>query len=282
MEAADSLDLMSDDSDPGLRRPWGAHQLPDNDEILEVRIGPLSLWARGREDEVWLAHAAGEWTPHGEPPAREPPSEEEGWTRWPIGAPGDGIRLSPALPPRPLVVKPELSFRLLPGASARVFVRAPLWARVTVSAADRRQLTEVPTVNLSDTWWGEFVDGELGYWLPTSARRSVGPESFAPHRAVCPLDLSNRSSDELEVERVALRVGHLSIFSGDRGFWADVTRVSFQGGEEGSDVHVTGRAPEEAGSGAVRVAAPREPVSRGFRAWTFSRLRAVSGLGGLE
>lgn len=277
-----SLDLMSDDSDRGLRRPWGAHELPANEEVREVRVGPLSLWARARADEVWMAHAAGEWTLRVERPAREPPPENEGWVRWSVGASGDGIRLSPAFPSRPLVVKPEPPFRLTSGARARVYVRVPLWVRVTVPAADERQLTEVPTVNLSDTWWGEFANGELAYWLPTSAGRSVGPGSFAPHRAICPLDLSNRSGDMLEVERVALRVGHLSIFVGDRGFWADVTRVRYRGGEEGSDVHVTGRAPDESNGGAVRVAAPREPVSRGFRARTFSRLRALSGLGGLE
>lgn len=273
---------MSNSSDPGLRRPWGTHQLPDDEQILTIRVGPLSLWARARGDEIWLAHAAGDWTRHGEPPAREPPPESEGWVRWPVGPDAYAVHLSPAVPVRPLVVKPELSFRLTPGATARIYVRVPLWVRVIVPGDDSRQLTEVPTVNLSDTWWGEFSDGELAYWLPTSARRTVGSKNFASHQVVCPVELTNRSSDELEVEKIALRVAHLSVYLGERGLWSDVTRVRYRGGDEGSDINVTGQAPEESGGEGVRVALPREPLTRGFRARTFSRLRALSGLGETE
>jgi len=146
--------------------------------------------------------------------------------------------------------------------------------------AETVTLTELPSVVLSDTWWGEFTDGELCYWLPTSARRRVSQETFAQHRAVCPLDLSNRSEKELEVEKIALRVAHLSLFGAERGFWSDVTRVRYRGEAEGSEIEVSGRAPEEAGA-ATRVAEPRSRLAKSFRTRTFSRLRTLSGLGGI-
>lgn len=274
---------MTDAPDADLRKPWGTHPLPDGGGVLTVRVGPLSLWARGREDEVWLAHAPGDWARRRREEDREPPPEDEEWVRWPVGGSARRVRLSPVFPSRPLVVKPELSFRLVPGTEARIYVRPPLWAAVTVPGDEDRQLTEVPTVELSDTWWGEFDAGELGYWLPTGARRTPpGPEGFEPHQAVCPVDLANRSDDVLEVEKIALRVGHLSIYRGEGGLWANSTRVRYRGSDEASEVDVAGRAPEEAGRDAVRVAAPREPVTRGFRARTFSRLRVLSGLGGTE
>lgn len=274
---------MSADADRELRPPWGTHALPEADaEVLTVRVGPLTVWARSRGDEVWLASRSGDWIRRTERPSDDPP-EEGAWVRWSIGRSAESIELAPVFPSRLLVVKPELSFRLAPGTDARIHVSVPLWARISVpdGSDGGRPLTELPTVELSDTWWGELDDGELGLWLPTRARRSVGPESFAPHRAVCPLDLSNRSDDELEVSKVALRAVHLSIFQGDRGFWADVTRVRYRGVEEGSEVRVTGRPPGEAGDAARPVASPRHTLTRGLRARTFSRLRALSALGGV-
>lgn len=266
---------------PERNGPWGVHDLPAGGTGT-VEIGPLELWVRFRAGEIWLAHASGDWTRSGGDPAREPPSDEEGWVRWPVPEGTGGLRLSPVFPPRTLVVKPELSFRLLPHSGARIYVRVPLWARVEATGGEEDvTLTEVPSVVLSDTWWGEFTDGELCYWLPTSARRSVGPDLFAPHRAVCPLDLSNRSEGELEVEKIALRVAHLSVFRGAQGLWSDVTRVRYRGENEGSDIDVAGRAPEEAGSEARRVTPPRTPLTKSFRTRTFSRLRTLSGLGGL-
>lgn len=266
---------------PGLDAPWGIHELSSG-ESTSVEIGPLTLWARSRAGEIWLAHASGDWATADREPPREPPSDEEGWVRWPVPEGTAGLRLSPVFPPRPLVVKPELSFRLLPRSGARIYVRVPLWARVEATGSrEDVTLTEVPSVVLSDTWWGEFTEGELCYWLPTSARRDVGRDVFAPHQAVCPLDLSNRSENELEVEKIALRVAHLSIFRGEQGFWSDVTRVRYRGESEGSDIDVSGKSPGEAAEGTRRVVAPRTPLSRSFRGRTFSRLRTLSGLGGV-
>lgn len=272
---------MPDDARPELDHPWGEHPLTAG-ERLHVEIGPLSLWFKSRtgEGEIWMAHAAGDWMRRGKAVEHEPPPEEEGWTRWPVPEQTDRIRLSPLFPPRTVIVKPELSFRLPPRASARVYVRVPLWARAEALGDGPVSLSEVPTVLLSDTWWGQFHEGELCYWLPTSARRSVPRESLSPHQAICPLELGNRSDEELEVEKVALRVEHLSLFRAGEGFWSDLTRVEHRGEAEGSEIDVTGRAPEEAGA-ATRVAGPRTATSKGFRARTFGRLWSLSGLGEL-
>lgn len=269
---------MANPDEHTLPPPWGEHAIPSS-ETLALEIGPLAIWARCRSDEIWLAHAPGDWTRAGEEPTRQPPPDEE-WIRWPVPEGTDRISLSPVFPPRPVVAEPELAFRLLPDAEARIFVRVPLWARVEVVTAEETPLTEIPTLVLSDTWWGGFTEGELCYWLATTARRQVRPEVFAPHLAVCPLQLSNRSGEELQVERIALRVAHLSVFSDEGRFWADETRVLYRGEDEGSDIHMSGDPPIEA-PGAARVTAPRTPLLRGFRARTFARLKALPGLAGL-
>lgn len=271
---------MSEPDRRALSSPWGEYTIPPT-EPLTVGLGPLLLWARTWADEIWLAHSPGDWTRPEDVSGPEPPPEDASWVRWPVPDGTDRLLLSPVLPPRSIVVEPELAFRLLPGTRARIFVRVPLWARVELAEGEGAvPLTEVPTLVLSDTWWGGFTEGELCYWLPTTARRHQTRELFAPHLAMCPLQLSNRSDEELQVEKIALRVAHLSLFSDEGRLWADETRVRYRGEEEGSDIDTSGKAPAEA-SGAIRVRAPRSPVPRGFRARTFARLRALSGLGGL-
>lgn len=270
--------MPSDIAPRPLPPPWGSHALPA-EESLELEIGPLVLRARLRNHEIWLAHHPGDRVRPREETPPEPDEGAEEWVRWPVPPEASSIHLSPVLPPRPLVAQPELSFRLLSRAEARVYVRVPVWVRIEIDLGpERRRLAEVPAVVLSDTWWGGFADGELCYWLPTTARRRIDAAVFAPHLVVCPLQLLNGSAEELEVDRIALQVAHLTIFE-DRGrLWADETRIRYRGDEEGSEIRMSGLAPAEAPD-AVRIVAPRVPLPTGFRARAFARLRALRALG---
>ncbi|MEX0979513.1 MAG: hypothetical protein WDZ89_00365 [Gemmatimonadota bacterium] len=260
-------------SDPRLPAPWGTHDI-DAERTLPIRLGPLALWFRYRNSEIWIASApAGD----GFAVASQPPDAEQ-WVRWAVPAGSRTVRLVPVFPDRPIVVEPELSFRLLRHADARVYVRVTLWVRIELGDTGVT-LLEIPIQRMSDTWFGGFVDGELCYWHPTTARREVCDELFHPHLAVCPLQLSNQSSGELNVQKIALRVAHLSLFvTGSGGFWADDTRVRYEGDELGSSVDMSGRPPDEAGN-ATLVTRPRLPIQRSFRTRTFARLKAFSGLG---
>jgi len=254
---------------------------------------------------------------YGSPPP-EPPQGAE-WSRWATPGGEREIVLRPALPDRVVVLEPEWAFRLLSGSEARVFVRVPLWIRIDLRVgpgaepadtqpaytqpADEQptgepprggqspgpgpisgtgrtlKLQETPALVMSDTWWGEYYQGELAYWLPTTARRVMAPRLFSPHMAVCPLLMQNQSADELRVEKLALRVAHLSLFVHEEHLWSDESRVLYQGDEEGSQVDMAGRPPAEAETGLL-VSGPRTPIQRGLRARTFDRLRAFPGFGG--
>ena len=270
-----------------LEAPWGEHGLPEGDETLTLRVGPLRLRLRARDDELWMAHEPGIGGRFSEQKAREvgaggrrSRSEENEWTRWPLARRPERVVLTPVFPDRTVVAEPEVPLRLAPGTRVRVFVRVPLWAQLATAGDGGVVLAEVPTVVLSDTWSGSVTEGELCYWLGTTARRSVTSDVFAPHLAVCPLQLVNRSEDDLPVERLSLRVAHLSVFAhGDR-LWSDETRVRFRGVDEGSELEVSGRRPEEAPD-AVRVSTAREgPPPGGLRVLGFDRLKGLAGLGG--
>jgi hypothetical protein len=132
---------------------------------------------------------------------------------------------------------------------------------------------------MSDTWWGDLEDGTLGYWLSTHARRSLTPELVEPHLAICTLNLSNRSRETLPVEKIALRVSHLSIFASGGGLWCDEVQVTWSGGDD-SAIDMSGEVPVEA-QGARLLAPPRHPVERGIRARTFARIRGLPGFAGM-
>lgn len=270
-----------------LFEPWGSRTLEPGRSIA-LRIGARDLWLRREGGEIWLAHheESALSGPSSDPPPTEPPSpelpEDVEWARWATPGGEREILCRPALPDRTVVLKPERSFRLLNRAEARVFVRVPLWIRLELVPADEGELVlldEIPSLAMSDTWWGDFLEGELAWWLPTTARREMRPELHLPHLAVCPLRLVNRSGSDLAVEKLAFRVPHLSLFVHDGHFWADQARVTYRGDAEGSQIDMDGRSPEEA-RGGVRVAQPRTALQKGFRARTFDRLKHLPGVGG--
>jgi hypothetical protein len=251
-------------SSGGSRSPWGAHDLRGADG-LDLEIGPLKLRLEERAGEVWLARSDSQ----GAAPAKG--------TRWATTDDWDGrVALTPAFPDRPVVVEPEGAFWLVRGARARIYVRVPLWVHLEALGQERTSLVSVPTVTGSDTWWGTYEEGELCYWFATSARRSVEDSLFQEHLAMCPVQLENRSADSLPIERIALRVGYLSLYSQNGRIWADETTVRYQGEAEGTQLDVTGQPPPEA-PGADLLVPARLKTTRGLRALTFSRLRAVQG-----
>lgn len=257
---------------------WGDRPPPALGETQRLVVGPLVLWIRRTENEIWLAHG------YVEPDESVPdePDVDEEWSRWAMKGEPQHLRIRPVFPDRPLVVKPEHPFTLLRRAEARVYTRVPLWVRI--DAVDERggsgsRLAEIPTEALSETWWGDFLDGELAYWIQTKARREILDAHFEPHLVICTLQLTNLSEDDLRVEKLALRVEHLSIFEQGRRLWAEEVRVDYHGEAEGSEIHMDDEPPREAGD-AKEISSARAQ-SHSFRARTFARLRALSGLGGL-
>jgi hypothetical protein len=229
------------------------------------------------ENEIWLTYARADH--HGSELA-ESPDEDADWSRWALRDEPRHLRITPVFPDRSLVVKPEFPFTLLRRARARVYMRVPVWVRVEAVEEARSKallLTEIPTEVLSETWWGDFLEGEIAYWLTTKARRGLRPDHFEPHLVMSTLQLSNLSEDDLRVEKLSLRVEHLSIYQKDGWLWAEEVRVDYHGDAEGSEIHMDDAPPEEA-EGATEISPPRFQA-KSLSARTFARLRALSGFG---
>lgn len=259
-----------------------------------LQAGPNRLWMRSRRGEV---RAAVE-TPKGPPRAvrheadlateasqlPEIASDEDRWAqldaltwrRFAYPSPPKTFVVVPRMPDHPLVLAGETSFDLRPAARVRFYVAVPAWISLRIPGADPEVLLEHPTSVLSSTWFGDFFEGEHCYWTPTRARTDPAKLPKAHHLVTCPIEVLNRSADPLLVDKLALRVQHVSIFQDGARLWADETKIAYLGGGEFSKIHWSGKPPREA-KGATRLAAPLVPARRGLTAWTFDRIESLSG-----
>ncbi len=240
-----------------LAELWGETELAVG-ESRHWRIGPLSLWIYRSRDEWQVAtdYCSDEslLVAAVETPA---PAEIE-WTRWATDGTATSVRLLPVMPDRPVVVEPQHAFRILQHGSARIYISIPVWVRVElVGGAGAGRLIEVPTVVLSNTWFGSLFEGELCYWVETSARRSTESRAGRPHIAMAPMSVINTADEELALNQICLRTANLACYLDERGLWTSSVRVTSSGEDQPQRLNVSPGTPEEA-TGAQRMSKPRE------------------------
>jgi hypothetical protein len=252
---------------------WGEHPLREG-LPLAFDWGPFQLWLQPTHNELWLASQ-----PDGEgEDAPEPPPAEK-WKRYILKHRCVRIRLSPRFPDRPVVVQPENVFILTPRATARIYVRCPLWVAIeAVTESISVEVAEIPLVTLSGTWFGGMTEGDLCYSISSGARRAMEPDVQRPFLAICPIEIVNRSEEDFQVETICLRVSGLSIYRSENQLWADEAAIHYLGPNLASEIRFAGRPPGEAAN-AQKIAGPRIPVRQGFALPSFASLKDLSGLG---
>jgi len=225
------------------------------------RVGPLHLWATRTAWEWSLAWAGNEpgalrW----EGPAAETPPPAAARARWAAPDGQTRLRLAPAAPDRGVVVRPGGPLLLPPGVHVRLFLAVPLWVRVVVG--EGTTLLEVPTVHLSNTWFGEPGDGELAWALRGELLHDPAELRHGPHEAVCAVEIVHRGATQLDLGRLFLRAAHLGIFRAGERLWTSGVRAVYEGGDRLGSVEYLATPPPEA-AGAEPLAPPREQVAAG-------------------
>lgn len=258
---------------------WGSHPMPGEEAVCFI-CGPLQLWLRSTADELWISflyNGGEERSPAGsEQPV--PPPEELNWRRWTLKQHYKEIQFLPVFPDLPVVVKPEYPFRVTRDVRTKIYVRVPLWVRILLG---KTTIIEIPTVILSKTWFGDFTDGELCYWISSAARKNMEPDTSRPFLSICPIQIINRSEDELLVEKICLRVEQLTLFTFKNQLWANETKTSYRGQAEGSEIEFSPKPPPDAPS-AKLVSTPRIVTTKSFTAKTFASLKDLPGFGFLH
>jgi len=254
---------------------WGEHEISLR-KIYHWAIGDLNIWCNRTSQEIQFAHKR---LPASDDGTKiEGPPEDISWSRFALIKEHPAIRISPLFPDRPVVVKPETLFKLNQGIQAKIYIRVPIWLKIELTTREPITLVEIPTVVLSNTWFGTFLEGELCYWISSSARREIEPDPSRNYLAICPIQMVNKSEIDLSIEKLCLRVANLSLFFDGKQLWSDETKVTYKGEEASSQIEFSGKPPIEAPAAAI-IASPRSPIKKGLVAQTFSSLKDLPGIG---
>ena len=253
---------------------WKAYPLPD-DTPQRFRFGDLLLWVKTAHDEIWLDYR---YLPQGQaidPSYSEPTDEDYSWQRWTIPGKQKELQLGPIFPDLPILVTPEFPFRMVPGVTTTIYVRVPVWVELLIGDS---RVTAIPSVVLSKTWFGHFLEGELCYWISSGARKAINPDPERPYMAICPIQIRNTADIELQVEKICLRVEQLDLYSHENQLYGNETRMIYKGVSTTSEVQVSRGAPKAAPK-AKQITPARLPQSRSMTARTFSTLKEIPGFG---
>lgn len=249
---------------------WGLHSIPQTD-TLKLTFGDLHIWLKRSSDELWITYQHSEIN-------QTMDENDLNWHRWVVKNKEPIIEIKPAFPDYPVVVKPEHTFRINKNVNTKIYVRVPLWLQVFL---DKTLLFEIPSVILSKTWFGNFVNGELCYWISSSARKDILVDPDRPYMSLCPVAIINKSKDELLIEKICLRVNQLALFIDGTQLWGGETKISFHGIADGSEIDISAKVPNEIPK-AKLINSARQEVNRGFRAKTFMNLKELPGFGFLD
>jgi hypothetical protein len=247
--------------------------------VVYASLGPLEVWLRQLGEDWYVAYRRAEPEVQPSAPRTLQPTgdlEELPWSRWVSTRTSERMRLVPALPDRSVVVRPRYPLNVPTGESVLFYVNIPLWVRVTVGETAELTLSEIPSVVLSNTWFGEPTAGELCYALKTKAQRDLEELSNHPYMVTCPVKVENLAPTDLEFQRICIRVEHLHVYRGLRRLWTNQVEVQFKGEDFASQISVIKYAPKLEGT-SERLCAAREPVERSLLKKSFSVLRSLTG-----
>ena len=241
------------------------------DDCLHWQVGPCKLWVCRTADEWQFAiQRDGDGGLVAAQAQEAPPGVA--WTRWAAMTDDYTFRILPVMPDRPVIVRPESACSLPPESDSHFYVSIPVWLRLCTGAEGKNILRDEPVSVLSNSWFGDSMEGHLCYALKTTARRSSRQLRLLPHLAACRVHIRNRSERMLAFERLCIHTAHLRIYRDDKRFWTNQVEVTYGGETQPDAIHYTD-APKSAGDAKV-ITEARQPLKRGIFRKSFTDLKS--------
>lgn len=232
-------------------------------EEVSWGIGAFSLKVRRFQKDCLV------WCRQGSGVMNQPRESDPGqWTRYLVNRKVVGVRLLPAFPELPVLYRPLVGVRMPVSLEAHLFIPIPLTVRVqalcegTTGGQEAITLCDLPTVQLSQTWYGDTMQGELCSSVKAPLCTELDTFEFQPHLAVCPIVYQNRNTSAISLDRSFVHTAHLSLFAGANAFWTSPVTVLDADGLWSDEILYSDKAPAQAGPNARLVLAPREKSER--------------------
>ncbi|MEC7120345.1 MAG: hypothetical protein VXW65_10635 [Pseudomonadota bacterium] len=176
----------------------------------------------------------------------------------------DQLSLLPRLADRSVVVKPINPIFIPAGQQGTMYVSTPLWLSI-ITGRKKTPIFDLPIIRPNDTWFGpDTLKGEICYATPVFGRTELA--QLPPHalRAVTPVHFRNRSSGQLQLERMNLPVAALPLFQSlENGrLWTSEIEVIQESSTRPPRVRIDNHTPPHAGK--VRFINPPRTAESGF------------------
>ncbi|MFP4579367.1 MAG: DUF432 domain-containing protein [Candidatus Sumerlaeia bacterium] len=249
------------------------------DQWHHMHIGPASLWvirmadefrfALGQDEKEDLLHEYDSSAPE---PCADPPADLD-MGRWIFPNVPAEVIVSPTMPDRPIVVRPESPLVLSPHSTATFFMLVPLCIELKAGLREKTSMCRLPLIKMTNIWFGTPESGFLCYGLRTWARRRIESFPLTPHRFICPVTIRNQSDTELSFQRMCVRVEHLGLYRGQTRIWSNMVRLTSKGPQHSSQLDYMETAPDfEPILG--QMAPPPKPLKRSIFKFSLDSLKA--------
>ena len=187
----------------------------------------------------------------------------------------DTLYLKPSMPDRPVVVDFENQVRIVTGHRVCFLVPIPLTVDLSPDA-DGPVLMNLPSVALSNTWFGDHFSGILSYSLKTHPIVSQSMWQPTNYEALCPVEVMMESQDIFSFRRICLYAQYLGIYRKGNVFWNEGVVVDYPAESE-VRISLMENKPSES-DGYVIVSLPRESSDRTILERSMTLLRRYTGL----
>jgi hypothetical protein len=182
----------------------------------------------------------------------------------------------PALPDKPVVVKPEKDFKLLPKTSIQLLINLPVWVQFYHSSVKKEhKILDTASKILSKTWLGEPDSGMIAYSLKIKAGEVLSSEHVTNNHILCLVKISNESSSVLDFQRFLLHTDQLTIYSIKNMLYTNNVHVKFKGEGITSDLNYSSNKPDTF-ENAKKIADPRNPDKRGALKRSFFFIKSLT------
>lgn len=192
--------------------------LPGNTQTIE--FGDLLILLK-RKEQGWFIYS-------GLKNDEEKNPEPEEGDYFQSGA-SNALYLAPALPNKPLVFKGN-KLSVTPGEKLTFFIKIPLIVQIYHSSKKSENLIkEIAHTRLSDTWFGEPVNGEPAFSIGTDFYLDVKDTNLEIFEAICPISVFNNSDKLLEIQNLIIRVEHLNLYLYHEKVISSIVKIEYKG-----------------------------------------------------
>ncbi|MDX8339983.1 DUF432 domain-containing protein [Draconibacterium sp. IB214405] len=186
----------------------------------------------------------------------------------------NSLYLTPALPAKPMVLKGS-RLVISPHQRLTFFVKVPLMLQLySAKKQEENLLTEFPFQQISDTWFGETVNGEPAYALESEEYLEINEIVPDENFAVCPVNIFNNDSSPLAIERLILRVDQLHLLRFKEYLITSMVKLEYKGKDHVSAVNY-GFSKALHGENHDIVAKPRNPEGKSLLKINFHFIKNI-------